>query len=276
MSHILSAISGRKNHPDVARMLGGMTGSGKDKKPPGVFVVVDDSKSNNSRNNAAINDQKYFPILRSHQQQHRSMITDRPSDHPQHGRTHRGESPTRTGFYHSEADRRWANKNSSSMPHYDMYIEPFAKPYDNDLEMGINRGSRDYAGRRSAPAPHDVWEDEEDYYHYCKYNKTKANRRLRHDGAYYDIKKSKFKKPSEDPDYEEHLGDGRQYWRDIILGVNDGLVSTFLLIAGVVGAGLPNGEILLTALAGTVAGAISMAAGEYIATKTQNEVMDGK
>ena len=36
-----------------------------------------------------------------------------------------------------------------------------------------------------------------------------------------------------DPDipYEPHVGTSRQYWRDIILGVNDGLVSTILLVA---------------------------------------------
>lgn len=61
---------------------------------------------------------------------------------------------------------------------------------------------------------------------------------------------------------QKHLGKSRQYWRDIILGVNDGLVSTFLLVAGVAGGGLSSKDILLTAIAGAIAGAISMAAGE--------------
>jgi hypothetical protein len=61
----------------------------------------------------------------------------------------------------------------------------------------------------------------------------------------------------------EHLGKHRQYWRDMILGVNDGLVSTFLLVAGVSGGGLSAVAILLTGIAGGVAGAISMA-GESI------------
>jgi vacuolar iron transporter family protein len=73
-----------------------------------------------------------------------------------------------------------------------------------------------------------------------------------------------------------HLGQSRQYWRDIILGVNDGLVSTFLLVSGVSGGGLSSSNILLTAISGALAGAISMAAGEYIATKSQNEVLDGE
>ncbi|MBT8250878.1 MAG: VIT1/CCC1 transporter family protein [Acidimicrobiia bacterium] len=76
--------------------------------------------------------------------------------------------------------------------------------------------------------------------------------------------------------YEPHVGQSRQYWRDIILGVNDGLVSTYLLVAGVVGAGLESRTILLTAVAGAVAGAVSMGAGEYLATRTQEEVFDAE
>ena len=74
--------------------------------------------------------------------------------------------------------------------------------------------------------------------------------------------------------YEPHVGVTRQYWRDIILGVNDGLVSVFLLVAGVVGGGLSSDQVLLTALAGAIAGAISMAAGEFLATQSQEEVFD--
>jgi len=76
--------------------------------------------------------------------------------------------------------------------------------------------------------------------------------------------------------YEPHIGETRQYWRDIILGVNDGLVSIFLLVVGVVGGGLDTQQVLLTALAGAVAGAISMAAGEYLATKSQDEVLEAE
>lgn len=73
--------------------------------------------------------------------------------------------------------------------------------------------------------------------------------------------------------YEPHVGTSRQYWRDIILGVNDGLVSTILLVAVVVGGGLTTSQVLLTAVGGAIAGAISMAAGEYLATKSQAEVL---
>jgi len=76
--------------------------------------------------------------------------------------------------------------------------------------------------------------------------------------------------------YVPHLGESRQYLRDVILGVNDGLVSTFLLVAGVVGAGLSATTVLLTGIAGAVAGLISMGAGEYIATKSQEEVFEAE
>lgn len=78
------------------------------------------------------------------------------------------------------------------------------------------------------------------------------------------------------PAFAEHLGKHREYWRDIILGVNDGLVSTFLLVSGVVGGGLSTNDILLTAVSGAIAGAVSMYAGEFIATKSQEEVMRGE
>lgn len=76
--------------------------------------------------------------------------------------------------------------------------------------------------------------------------------------------------------YTPHIGESRQYWRDIILGVNDGLVSIFLLVVGVVSGGLDRQQVLLTATAGAIAGAVSMAAGEYLATKSQDEVLDAE
>jgi len=78
------------------------------------------------------------------------------------------------------------------------------------------------------------------------------------------------------PHYEPHIGDSRQYMRDIILGVNDGLVSTFLLVSGVVGGGLDSTQVLLTGVAGALAGMISMSIGEYLATKSQSEVFEAE
>ena len=80
----------------------------------------------------------------------------------------------------------------------------------------------------------------------------------------------------ETPPYREHQGAHRQYVRDIILGVNDGLVSTFLLVVAVVGGGLSAEQVLLAGIAAAIAGAVSMAAGEYVATKSQEEVLAGE
>ncbi len=74
--------------------------------------------------------------------------------------------------------------------------------------------------------------------------------------------------------YVPHVGDARPYVRDIILGVNDGLVSTFLLVMGVVGGGLSANQVFLASVAAAIAGAISMGAGEFLATRSQQEVMD--
>ncbi|MCZ6568043.1 MAG: VIT1/CCC1 transporter family protein, partial [Actinobacteria bacterium] len=77
-------------------------------------------------------------------------------------------------------------------------------------------------------------------------------------------------------EYISHIGESRPYWRDIILGVNDGLVSIFLLVVGVVGGGFDTAQVLLTAVAGALAGAVSMAAGEYLATKSQDEILEAE
>mmetsp|Transcript_17908 Transcript_17908/g.29415 ORF Transcript_17908/g.29415 Transcript_17908/m.29415 type:complete len:130 (-) Transcript_17908:895-1284(-) len=78
------------------------------------------------------------------------------------------------------------------------------------------------------------------------------------------------------PHYVEHLGKQRAYMRDFILGINDGLVSMFLLILGVSGGGLSTSQILLTGITGAAAGIVSMAAGEFLATKSQNDVTVGE
>ena len=59
--------------------------------------------------------------------------------------------------------------------------------------------------------------------------------------------------------------------RAAVLGANDGIVSTASLIVGVAAAHVPKGEILLTGVAGLVAGAMSMAAGEYVSVSAQSD-----
>ncbi|MEI6386537.1 MAG: VIT1/CCC1 transporter family protein [Spirochaetota bacterium] len=57
-----------------------------------------------------------------------------------------------------------------------------------------------------------------------------------------------------------------------ILGANDGLVSVFLLVMGVAGAGVPPRQILVTGGAGLVAGALSMALGEWLSVQSAREL----
>ena len=78
------------------------------------------------------------------------------------------------------------------------------------------------------------------------------------------------------PPYRPHVGESRPYLRDMILGVNDGLVSVFLLVAGLVGGQLDSASVLLGGLVGALAGAVSMALGEYLATKSQDEVWEAE
>lgn len=62
--------------------------------------------------------------------------------------------------------------------------------------------------------------------------------------------------------------------RAAIFGVNDGLVSNLSLIFGVAGAGVDNQVVILAGVAGLLAGAFSMAAGEYISVRVQREVFE--
>jgi len=59
--------------------------------------------------------------------------------------------------------------------------------------------------------------------------------------------------------------------RASVLGANDGIVSTASLIVGVAAAGTPHEGIMLAGVAGLVAGAMSMAAGEYVSVSSQSD-----
>jgi VIT1/CCC1 family predicted Fe2+/Mn2+ transporter len=65
-----------------------------------------------------------------------------------------------------------------------------------------------------------------------------------------------------------HL-EGGELIRQVTFGLNDGVVSIFALLAGLVGAGQSSETILITLLAASVAGALSMAAGEYVSNKSE-------
>lgn len=65
----------------------------------------------------------------------------------------------------------------------------------------------------------------------------------------------------------QHIG----LLRAAVLGANDGIVSTASLILGVVASGASTQTVLLTGVAGLVAGAMSMAAGEYVSVSSQTD-----
>ena len=69
--------------------------------------------------------------------------------------------------------------------------------------------------------------------------------------------------------FERH-GTSRINWlRASVLGANDGIVSTASLVIGVAAAGADRSAVLIAGLAGLVAGAMSMAAGEYVSVSSQ-------
>lgn len=70
---------------------------------------------------------------------------------------------------------------------------------------------------------------------------------------------------------ESHLVARIGWLRAAVLGANDGIVSTASLIVGVAAAAATQGEVLVAGIAGLVAGAMSMAAGEYVSVSSQSD-----
>ena len=68
---------------------------------------------------------------------------------------------------------------------------------------------------------------------------------------------------------ERHRTDRIGWLRAAVLGANDGIVSTASLLVGVAAASVSHSNILVTGVAGLVAGAMSMAAGEYVSVHSQ-------
>jgi vacuolar iron transporter family protein len=68
---------------------------------------------------------------------------------------------------------------------------------------------------------------------------------------------------------EVHFGHRVGWLRAAVLGANDGVVSVASLIVGVAAGGASNQTLLLTGVAGLIAGAMSMAAGEYVSVSSQ-------
>jgi VIT1/CCC1 family predicted Fe2+/Mn2+ transporter len=71
------------------------------------------------------------------------------------------------------------------------------------------------------------------------------------------------------PHHERHRSEHIGWMRAAVLGANDGLISTSSLMLGIAAASAAPETILLTGVAGLVAGALSMAAGEYVSVSSQ-------
>lgn len=68
---------------------------------------------------------------------------------------------------------------------------------------------------------------------------------------------------------EQHYAERIGWLRAAVLGANDGIVSTASLVIGVAAAEAARGDVLIAGIAGLVAGAMSMAAGEYVSVSSQ-------
>lgn len=73
-------------------------------------------------------------------------------------------------------------------------------------------------------------------------------------------------------DNEKHYINRSGWLRAAVLGANDGILSTTSLVIGIAAASDTRSPIVLAALAGVVAGALSMAAGEYVSVSSQSDV----
>lgn len=134
-----------------------------------------------------------------------------------------------------------------------------ASPEVSRVQWHVPKDEQDGLLTNEALSPSRMTQDEDDHIH-CK------------------VKKYEWSPPagSENRPYRQHQGEGSQYLRDFILGVNDGIISTFLLVVGLVAGGSGVTLTLLSAISAAVAGAIAMGLGEYIATKSQENVNKGE
>jgi VIT1/CCC1 family predicted Fe2+/Mn2+ transporter len=71
---------------------------------------------------------------------------------------------------------------------------------------------------------------------------------------------------------EQHYTNRTGWLRAAVLGANDGIISTTSLVIGIAAASETRSPIVLAALAGLVAGALSMAAGEYVSVSSQADI----
>ena len=68
----------------------------------------------------------------------------------------------------------------------------------------------------------------------------------------------------------------RHYIRELIYGANDGIITTFAVVAGVAGGGLPLRVVLIVGAANLLADGLSMAAGNYLAIRSHESVLEAQ
>jgi len=71
---------------------------------------------------------------------------------------------------------------------------------------------------------------------------------------------------------EQHYMERAGWLRAVVLGANDGIISVTSLVIGVAASGASTHTLLITCIAGLISGAASMAAGEYISVKSQQDI----
>jgi VIT1/CCC1 family predicted Fe2+/Mn2+ transporter len=78
------------------------------------------------------------------------------------------------------------------------------------------------------------------------------------------------------PPASPHESPAAAFLRPAVFGASDGLVSNLALVMGVAGASSDNQAIVIAGIAGLLAGAFSMAVGEYISVRSQHELFDAQ
>jgi VIT1/CCC1 family predicted Fe2+/Mn2+ transporter len=68
----------------------------------------------------------------------------------------------------------------------------------------------------------------------------------------------------------------RHYIRELIYGANDGIITTFAVVAGVAGGGLPLRVVLIIGAANLIADGLSMAAGNYLSIRSHESVLEAQ
>jgi len=90
----------------------------------------------------------------------------------------------------------------------------------------------------------------------------------------YKNKDKKLLRTSHDTHTEMHDGESGKYLKSWVYGGLDGIITTFAVVSGVIGAGLEASIILILGFANLIADGISMGVGDYLSTKSEREYYD--